>query len=543
MKKTVAFYPSIHDQNDLPPLLGRLTWHLWPWRAQIDAIKLWSPALPDAIGAGALGLDPAIDAQYAQLRGLIQTAAPAGDEEAKAALIAAPPALVFVWRAPRTTAERAALTALREAVEDNGGLVYVVDRDATQYEGSYLLWGCYNTFGDEAAYVGECRGKFDALKSKVKHDRAYVFGTGPSLDLVPQCDLSDGDSIVCNSTVANEELLDRLNPIAIVAGDPIFHAGCSQYAGEFRAKLREALEKRDVFFVTVMRDYRQHLAQLPEHLHERVIALPFADDKKRFRYKFDEDFRISPEGNVLMLLLLPLAAALYDHISIGGCDGRPASENQYFWSHHKSSQFSEDKMRNIKEVHPAFFVRSYDDHYASHVADIQRVVDALENDGKRIDALTPSYIPALAQRLVWSARAFSPAAQKPALLVSVNPDATDEYGHWLSYDRRMAEEAARRGVAFVALGNNKLADAALARTPYLRRAFEHETWGAGNQPLHKISLPRLAEFEQTLRKHVAAIRAERPDHAIASIISTPAACRMRWRCIASRATIPTIASS
>lgn len=512
MKKTIAFYPAIHDQNDHADLLARMTWHLWPWRARIAAIKLWSPPQPNTIGAAALGFDPAIDSQYAEVRALIETHTAENDEAAKAALITAPCDLLYVWRAPRSRAERSDLAALRQAVETKGGLVYVVDTTATQYEGSFYLWGCYNALGDKTAYIGECQRKFAALKTRPRRDRVYVFGTGPSLDLVEQLDLTDGDAIVCNSIVANEKLLDQVKPFAIVAGDPIFHAGCSQYAAEFRAKLRQALETRDIVFVTVMRDYVQHLAQLPEHLHDRVIAIPFAPDKKTFRYDLDHDFRLSPEGNVLMLLLLPLAAALYDHISVCGCDGRPVSENAYFWRHHQSSQLSGDKMQNIQRIHPAFFERSYDDHYAAHVADLARVVDNLEDDGKRIDSVTPSHIPALTARQTWAVREKAYPDAKPALLVSVNPDATDQYGHWLGYDRRMAAEAERRGVAFMALGNQKLTDALIAQEGHIRRAFTYETWGAGNQPLQSISLPRMREFEESLRRQVAAIAREKPGH-------------------------------
>ncbi|HRK62818.1 MAG TPA: class I SAM-dependent methyltransferase, partial [Terricaulis sp.] len=512
MTKTIGFYPPIRDQKDQADLLARATWYLWPWRARIGAIKMWSLPLPAALDAQAGGFDPSIERQYPDISALIAAEAPPEtDSDARQALIRDPCDLLFVWRSPRTHAERSDLSALRQATEARGGLVYVVDPAHAQYEGSFYLWGCHNAMGDEAAYIEENRRKFAALKQKPRRDRVYVFGTGPSLDLAPQLDFSDGDAIVCNSIVGNEALLDRVKPFALVAGDPIFHAGCSQYAAEFREKLRHVLETRDIVFVTVMRDYVQQLAQLPAHLHDKVIALPFAPDRKKFRFDFEHDFQLSPEGNVLMLLLLPLGAALYDHISVCGCDGRPLDENKYFWSHHSASQFSADRMKNIQLVHPAFFERSYDDHYSEHIADVARVVDAIEDAGKRVDTLTPSYVPALAMRQVWSVRALANPEAKPALLVSVNPDATDAYGHWLGYDRHLAAESARRGVAFIALGNRKLAESVLRAEPHLRRAFEHETWGAGNQPLASISPARLLEFEQSLRREVAAIRAEHPE--------------------------------
>lgn len=510
MKKTIGFYPQVRDQNDQRDLLSRLTWYLWPWRDQIDAVKLWAPPLPHTLLASVNGFDPVIERQYSEIRTLIRLAPP--HEPASTALMQAPCDLVYVWKSPKTAEEKADVAALRQATEARGGMLYIVDRHETLNEGSFYLWGCHNVMGDSKALIEDCKRKFAKLKSRARGSRCYVYGTGPSLELMPQIDVSDGDSIVCNSIVANEALLDQTNPIAVVAGDPIFHAGCSQYAAGFREKLRHVLETRDVVFVTVMRDYVQQIAQLPKELHEKVIAIPFAPDKKTFLYDFENDFRVSPETNVLTLLLLPLAAALYDHISVAGCDGRPVTENQYFWSHHKGSQLSTDKMANIQEIHPAFFARSYDDHYSAHVADIDRIINELEDAGKRIDAITPSHIPALKLRHCWDVRAFTEDKDKPATLVSVNPDASTEYGHWIWYDRRMYEDCARRGIDFIALGNNKLSDALIAREPKLRRAFQHETWGAGNKPIAQISLARLQEFESSLRRSVSQIARERPDH-------------------------------
>lgn len=512
MKKIVGFYPPVRDQNELRDLLPRLTWYLWPWRERIGAIKLWSPQLPEAISVAESGFDPAIDRQFPDVRALIERSPPEGDAAALHEMRSDPPDLLYVWKAGTSPEEKAAIATLRQAVEAKGGMLYLVDREATLNEGSFFLWGCHNVLGDAAALIAECKAKFARLKEKARKGRVYVYGTGPSLELMPRIDVSDGDSIVCNSIVANEALLDQANPIAIVAGDPIFHAGCSQYAAGFREKLRHVLETRDIVFVTVMRDYVQQLAQLPAHLHDRVLAVPFAPDKKTFRYDFDNQFLISPETNVLTLLLLPLAAALYDHITICGCDGRPVSENQYFWSHHKGSQLSADKMKNIQEIHPAFFERSYDDHYAAHVADIARIVNELEDAGKRVDVATPSHIPALKMRHTWSVGEFVEETRGPATLVSVNPDVSNEYGHWIWYDRRMAEAAKAKGIHFVALGNRKLKDELIEREGHLRRAFTHESWGVGNVPMERISLIRLREFEASLRDQIVRLREERPRH-------------------------------
>src|SRR5213076_14180 len=61
-------------------------------------------------------------------------------------------------------------------------------------------------------------------------DRAYVFGTGPSLARATEFDFSHGVRIVCNSIVRNPELLAHIRPHFIAASDFVFHFGPSRYA-------------------------------------------------------------------------------------------------------------------------------------------------------------------------------------------------------------------------------------------------------------------------------------------------------------------------
>lgn len=500
MARDVVFYPAVPDAASLHDLVCRAAWYLAPWAERMSAIRLWSGCdLPDPDPDSA-GLDPDIVRYFETIRPLIRREAPREPADILD-MASREAALLLVWRWPRGEIERVRVEAAAETVRARGGVVCDVDRQTAMNEGSHWLWGCLRAFGSEEEAVGECRARLDAFAARPMRSRAYVLGTGPSLADAASLDLADGDCIVSNSIVANRALLERLRPIAVTACDPIFHAGCSQYAAAFRAHLRRALESSDMYFFTAMRDYRHYLMALPAALHARIVALPFREDAP---YNFDlrRDFHLYPAGNVLTLGLLPLAGTFYDRISAIGCDGRPVEQNGYFWSHHKDSQIN-DKMENIRLVHPAFFDRSYDDHYDDHCRSVARVIDAMECAGKRVDSVTPSHIPALRMR-----QAATRAAVADAVLVSVNPDARDHHGHWIGYDDRLAEACARLGAPFVALANLALRPDILKTRPHYRRAFRFDTWeveaGGG------VNLERISRFESRLEDEIARLRAVHP---------------------------------
>ncbi|MEZ5996628.1 MAG: FkbM family methyltransferase [Hyphomonadaceae bacterium] len=338
----------------------------------------------------------------------------------------------------------------------SSGLCFDIDRDNTRMEGSFFLWAGLNVFGDADQLAEENRSRFEEFLKRVGHQKkAYVFGTGPSLSsFAAQHDFSDGISLASNSMVKNEALLSRLAPAAIVAADPIFHAGCSRYAEAFRNQLAVAMRAHDAHFVTSLRDYSMFSSSLPRDLRERIIGVPFCNSED-YNPDLSSAFFVKPVANILTLLLLPLGAAVADEICIVGCDGRPLDKNQYFWGHDKAVQFNEE-MDNIKEVHPAFFKVNYDDYYAEHCANVEAALSALEKIGKTISVLTPSHIPALSKR-------YSPPPQhsprKPEddavgpgrpvpRLIALDPDGLNRSGHFFSHDIRLFEAAKSANIAF-----------------------------------------------------------------------------------------------
>lgn len=392
MTKTVGIYPPIKDETDQADLLARLTWHLWPWRGQIAHIRIWSPTPPHELSAAQHGFDPVIDSQYSELKDLLRVTPPCVDEDAMQDLVREPVRLLYVWRAPRSGHERRNLSDLRRRTEAAGGFVHLVDKHQALFETSSFLWGCYNAFGNEDADVAENRQKFLKLIGRTRRPRVYILSGRIATSLSPRAtNLSDGDALFCGSMLL-PCLKAGIKPTAIAASDATLHAGCSRYAGEFRAALRQSLEYNDVVLFTPMRDYLQHVAQLPAHLHEKVIGLPLAADKQDVRLDLESEFLVSPGEDDLTTLSLPVAASLYDQITICALEehqhGRPGP--------HDAASIPEE-LENVRQVHPAYFEGRGEDS-ETIATDLERLISAIEAQGKSVVSLSPSKIPALAAR-------------------------------------------------------------------------------------------------------------------------------------------------
>jgi hypothetical protein len=275
--------------------------------------------------------------------------------------------------------------------------VFNIDRHRYVEECQQWLTLSSRIGGDYNFRVEESRARYRTLVQNHRAKRCYIFGTGPNLALAADHDYSQGVAIVCNSMVKNEALLDRMRPPLIVAADPIFHAGASVYAADFRAALIKAMERYGSYFLCNQRDFRIFDATLPEHLRAKLIGAP-ADWGMTLNTESVEEFRFTACPNVLTLFLLPIAYALSEaEIFIAGCDGRPLQQSDYFWRHDRSVQFN-DKMGAIQEAHPSFFDISYDEYYFLHCETVASWIATAEAGGRRVVNMTPSFIPALRKR-------------------------------------------------------------------------------------------------------------------------------------------------
>jgi len=477
-------------------LLSRLSWYFSPYLERISAIVLCATPEDVAQAAALAEMDPLIAERLPALKEKILCLDPAA---LRARLEVTEPREALFLLADDREQE-----GLRPEIERfrAAGRFFRVDPKRVRMEGSFYLWAGLNGFGDIEADEKLFHDRFRRMARELGQvERAYVFGTGPSLSaFVAEGEFSDGVTILANSMVLNPDLLDRLSPRIIVAGDPVFHAGCSGYAAAFRRALIAAMERTGAWFLCPLRDVGIYRAYLPEVLQERLIGLPF-DGAAEQSMDLSERFALSPYPNILTLLLLPLAASLAREVHIAGCDGRPLAENDGFWKHDRKAQFN-DEMNSIRQVHPGFFDIDYNGYYLDHARDLETVLARVEDSGCRVVVRTPSFLPALHRRepavAAGGAEPFTPVS-----LAILDPDARGEWGHFLAYDRRLGQAAVEHGLAFSVIGRRELAEWARPdNAQALLRVFTHHSWSLGNKwpqtdPRHLTDFA--AEAEEALR--------------------------------------------
>jgi hypothetical protein len=245
---------------------------------------------------------------------------------------------------------------------------------------------------------------------------AYVFGTGPSLDRATEFDYRGGFCIVCNSIVKNKALLRHIRPQLLVCADPVFHMSPCRYSAEFRRMLLEIAMEFHCYIMLPDYNLGLYLAHYPE-LKSKIIGMPIRLGLREIitavSYTFIkvpikvpaggcnfptlERFYVRSSANIMTLLMLPVASSAATKIYIIGADGRKPDE-EYFWTHSSSSQLG-DLMQTAFDTHPSFLRdHVYADYYDEHCKVLERLVHYGESLGKKYYALTPSYIPVLAQR-------------------------------------------------------------------------------------------------------------------------------------------------
>lgn len=234
-------------------------------------------------------------------------------------------------------------------------------------------------------------------KLKARNVRyAAVFGTGPSLDNAYDYSFDNTFTVVCNSTVQNDQLMDHINPLVVAAGDAVSHFGVSQYAAQFREDLVRVLKSRDIYyFGTATFGYLLQL-HYPD-LAQKFILIEQKTDGPNFDLL--ATFSAPKLDSTMNIHMLPLAATFADDIFILGCDGKaPKKDNEDFWAHSKAAQYH-DLVDTGHICHPTFDIHRKQSTYSRHLDSVRSTLEQGEQEfHKRYTSLRKSYIPAFSER-------------------------------------------------------------------------------------------------------------------------------------------------
>ncbi len=400
-KKKVIYLPEFQTAEEFKDQYFRMLWYLHP---MIDAVeRIYLPCTSNFL-AGELSIPNYMDPEILTLRDKFRDKAvliPGNDPNLMSNYMDEADLIVH-WK--EDDQEDSPLSKALSEASRQGRKVVKVDNKNVRYEGSFYLRLSHDANRDYQHDLHISRMRFLELLEAFKGvKKGYIFGTGPTLAEWEKHDFSDGEALVCNSMVKNLPLLERLQPKIVIVGDPIFHAGCSSYAGEFREHLYRVMDAFNPKLIVPFRDFKLYTSNLPARYAEKVIGIPM-EHFPEVNLDLKANFIVRSTSNILTLLLLPVACTLFDEIGMMGFDGRKIQDNQYFWTHHKESQFNE-QMESIKQAHPAFFSIDYDDYYLTHLSTLEEWLSAGENLGKRFYSSTELYIPAIQKRMLPEATA------------------------------------------------------------------------------------------------------------------------------------------
>lgn len=174
-----------------------------------------------------------------------------------------------------------------------------------------------------------------------------VLGTGPSIDLFDS-ESNQYDAWIGANAIPSDPKFRRIGqPFALCALDPYLFSSLASVK-PIRDCFISFLRETPAVFITTL-DYAAFIElNFPDGFKQKCRYVQvLGHDTASVRTKFDlTDMRITPYGNVLTDLMLPVATTISKSITLYGCDGRPPEGIGFF---PKASRFLqvEEKITNV----------------------------------------------------------------------------------------------------------------------------------------------------------------------------------------------------
>jgi hypothetical protein len=270
-------------------------------------------------------------------------------------------------------------------------------------------WGWHNVVSAlspfTVAQLEQSKAKFNFLVHELVNlrlSKCYIFGTGPSLEKAALMDFSDGYRIVCNTICKDRDLVIKIRPHILVAGDAQYNFSDTRHAQAFLADVELRMEEFSFAFCYPAL-FDAFVRRRLERFKERLIPIPIG---RPFDLTVDmmRNFALPNTGNVLGVLLLPIACQLARDVRMLGFDGRKPTD-KLFWTTSAKQSYPE-LVEEMRLEYPAFY-----DHFvpgdkpASYVESVHgdaldEAMTIAEQNGWSFTLLSPSTSPALAKRSV-----------------------------------------------------------------------------------------------------------------------------------------------
>lgn len=470
---SLSYFPVIQEDAELVDLISRAAWFLSFCPIDRIYVPIASARLRSIEWCVAPGMDVSIAKNFDVLRQKVVFVVAETESDLDVCMTEA--SIILRWKKDSVPGFVSAKTL---AAWERGKKVLQVDPVAIRQEGSYYIDVGLHLLANKSDLIEENKRKFEGLATKLgEFDQAYLMATGPSVENYRKFDFTNALSIVCNSVILDEELMLRVRPKILVFADPIFHFGPSEYAATFRKKLLESTQEHDYIICIPFKYYALFVSALPE-LSSRTIGIPFVKERE-FNFDLTQDFILKTTANILTFLMVPLATTFARKIGFLGCDGRPLTENTYFWNHNANTQFN-DKMANIREVHPGFFNIDYNDYYLEHCQALEAQLRAGEAVNKQFISLGFSHIPALKSRLGRGTRhSAATANENPVRVIIVDPDGKNWSGHFMAYNEKLVNALDKEGCSVTVICSREIEPDILTKWTHFEPRLLVPSWNVG----------------------------------------------------------------
>lgn len=491
---TICYFPVVEKEEQLIDILSRAAWFFTFCPIDRIFVPIASNKLKHMEWHVAPTMDPSIANKFPILRDRLELVVVKTESNLKSCIEQA--SIILHWR--KDILPNFLSVSTLSSLE-KGKKIWQVDPVAVRMEGSFYIEAGLHLIENKLKLIENNKTKFTKLAARLGlFERSYLMATGPSVAQYRKFDYADALTIVCNSVILDEELMDIVRPQILVFADPIFHFGPSKYAASFRAKLLESARKHDFTIFIPFKYYGLFISVIPE-LADRTIGVPFIKDRD-FNFDLKQDFMLKTTANILTFVMIPLATTFSNEIGFLGCDGRPLKENKYFWNHNPRTQFT-DKMANIRKIHPGFFNIDYNDYYLEHCQTLEKQLRDAEHIGKKSISLTFSHIPAFQSRLGRGQRLGSSIATEfPIKVVTIDPDGVDWFGHFMAYNDKLSAAFKDQGYSVMVLCNKKLMPDMLAKRPNFYPRLSVNSWSVGRGSSEQFSRKFEEEFLMALRE-------------------------------------------
>jgi hypothetical protein len=223
--------------------------------------------------------------------------------------------------------------------------------------------------------------------SKLPVTSCAVLGTGPSVGLfekeADQYDAWIGANAICSNT----SFRHIGKPFAICILDPVLY-GPFPSQRSFREGLFAFLRETPAIFITTY-DFAAFIElYFPNDIKAKChYVKTLGHDTGHIWTRFDvSKMTVTPYGNVLTDLMLPVASSISRQVVLYGCDGRPPDEHGKFPKLDNLEQFDKELEKDVA------YPLTYYDTYVRYIGLYTRyVVDECQRQGVDIRLRRPSW--------------------------------------------------------------------------------------------------------------------------------------------------------